>query len=346
MKNTGAESIRAIKEVLDLTPGPLVVIPHSNPDGDAIGSAYGLAIVLRNAGKQVKVVTPNDYPVFLHWLQGEVEIINYLKNKSLAEDTIKSSSLMFCIDFNEIGRADELQKLISQFTGTRILIDHHPDPTPFCDWVVSEPTYSSSAELVYDLLKDLGLVGYLDKSSAEALFTGIMTDTGSFSYSTSRPGMYHVLAALTAFPIDTDRIHSLVYDCFSADRFRLVGYCLLHKMVVLPEFRTAYIAVTREELKRFGFVPGDTEGLVNMPLSIAGIVFSAFFLEKDNLVKVSFRSKGRFPVNAFSSAHFSGGGHLNAAGGEAKGSLESIVEKFRQLLPSCQELLDDAGTLL
>ncbi len=166
------------------------MVPHSNPDGDAIGAAYALAIVLKNSGRNVRIVTPNDYPGFLSWLSGEIEITNYLKNRSEAKKYIKSCSIMFCVDFNEIGRVDEMKKIALDFKGTKILIDHHPYPSDFCDLTVSDPAYSSSAELVYDLVVSLGLDSYLDKKAAEALYAGIMTDTGSFSYSTSRPSLY------------------------------------------------------------------------------------------------------------------------------------------------------------
>ncbi len=341
--NTVKEIISKIRVWLSEDPGAVAVIPHSNPDGDAIGSAYALAVVLKNSGREARVITPNDYPSFLQWLKGEVDILNFLRNRQQAVEYLNSCSLLFCVDFNEAGRAGDMEGYIASFGGKKVLVDHHPSPTGFCDLEVSEPTYSSTAELVFDLVTALGLGSCIDKRAAEALYTGIMTDTGSFSYSTSRPQMYHVLASLTAHHLDTDQIHARVYDNFSAERFRLMGYCLLNKMVVLPGYRTAYIAVGREELKSFGYAPGDTEGFVNLPLSIAGIVFSAFFMEKDSLVKVSFRSRGSFPANAFSSAHFNGGGHLNAAGGELRLSLGETIEYFRELLPRYLPMLENTG---
>lgn len=319
-----------------------MVVPHSNPDGDAIGAAYGLAVVLKNSGREVKIVSPNDYPAFLAWLDGDVEILNYLKKRGAATAVIRRSTIMFCVDFNDIRRTDEMEKEIAAFRGTKVLVDHHPDPIPFCELMVSEPTYSSTAELVYDLVTALGMEEFVDHKVAEALYTGIMTDTGSFSYSTSRAGLYRVLSALMTHNIDTAAIHARVYDNFSADRMRLMGHVLLNKMVVLPEYHTAYISITRDELKMFNFVPGDTEGFVNIPLSVNNIVFSALFIEKENLVKASFRSRGNFPVNAFSASHFNGGGHVNAAGGEEKADLGKVVEKFTQLLPGYLHLLENA----
>jgi bifunctional oligoribonuclease and PAP phosphatase NrnA len=342
LENTDIKIIAEISETVETLSGPVAVVPHSNPDGDAIGSAYALAIVLRNSGKTVKIITPNDYPAFLGWLNGEIEIINYLKKRKTAEKYLQSCSLLFCVDFNEPGRADEMEKSLRAFSGIKILVDHHPFPENFCNLTVSEPSYSSSAELVYELVQAAGWGKYLDQKAAEALYMGIMTDTGSFSYGTSRPGLYRVLTALMNFGIHTEAIHSKVYDNFSVDRFRLLGYCLQHKMVILPEYRTAYISITAGELKQFNYIPGDTEGFVNVPLSISNIVFSALFIEKENHIKASFRSKGSFPSNTFSSAHFDGGGHLNAAGGESKLSLDKVIEQFTQLLPDYLHLFKNS----
>lgn len=342
LENTVNEIISDISRVIASAEGPIVVVPHSNPDGDAIGASYALAVVMKNAGKEVRIVSPNDYPGFLSWLSGDVPILNFLKQRSLSEAYISRCSLMFCVDFNDIGRVDEMQKTVASFPGIKIMVDHHPFPDFFCDYTVSEPTYSSSAELVFDLVHAVGMGDYLDKRAAEALYTGIMTDTGSFSYGTSRPSLYRVLSSLMTYRLDTEALHSRVYDNFSADRLRLMGYCLQHKMVVIPELRTGYISITRDELKMFNFVPGDTEGFVNIPLSISNIVFSALFIEKEKYVKASFRSKGSFPANTFSSTHFGGGGHLNAAGGEDSLSLEKVIEKFTQLLPAYSDLLINA----
>lgn len=341
MENTGIEIIREVAKLLKNNTRPVVIVPHSNPDGDAIGSAYGLAVVLKNAGHFVKIITPNDYPGFLSWLNGEVEILNFQKRKKTSERFLQQCSIMFCVDFNEAKRTDEMEKTIEMFCGTKIMVDHHPFPTNFCHYTISEPTYSSTAELVFDLTVAAGWEKYFDKKAAEALYTGIMTDTGSFSHNTSRPNLYKVLSALVSYNIDTESIHSRVYHNFSADRLRLMGYCLHEKMVIMPEFRTGYISLTREELKKYNFVPGDTEGFVNIPLSINNIIFSALFIEKDGYVKVSFRSKGSFAANQFCSEHFNGGGHLNAAGGEINLSLQETLEKFTQLLPAYLHQLNE-----
>lgn len=342
LNNTDNEIIAEIKRLLSVNPVKIAVIPHSNPDGDAIGSCYGLAVILKNAGHDIKIISPNDYPSFLDWLSGEVEIVNFQKKTITATRFINSCDLIFCVDFNDIRRTGDMAATIDSFKGAKIMIDHHPYPTYFCDFCISEPEYSSSAELVFDVVTAIGLGEFINRQAAEALYTGIMTDTGSFSYNTSRANLYKVLTELMKFHIDTEAVHDLVYHNFSADRLRLMGYCLHEKMVILPEFRTGYISLTRDELKKYNFVPGDTEGFVNIPLSIHNIVFSALFIEKEGYVKASFRSKGSFPANSFSSDHFSGGGHLNAAGGEIQLPLAGTIEKFTQLLPEYEHLLFNA----
>lgn len=341
MENTGIEIIEGVAGLLKNNTSPVVVVPHSNPDGDAIGSAYGLAVILKNAGHTVKIISPNDYPGFLNWLNGEVDILNFQKRKKTSQKYLDNCAIMFCVDFNEAKRADEMEKSIGSFPGKKIMVDHHPYPTGFCHFTISEPSYSSTAELVYDFVAAAGLLPFLDKKAAEALYTGIMTDTGSFSHNTARPNLYKVLSALVSLNIDTESIHNRVYHNFSAERLRLMGYCLHDKMVVLPEYRTGYISLSRDELKKYNFVPGDTEGFVNIPLSINNIIFSALFIEKDGFVKVSFRSKGSFAANQFCSDHFNGGGHRNAAGGEINLSLNETLERFTQLLPTYLHQLNE-----
>lgn len=333
---------KLVKNIVELLRQPqnIVIVPHSNPDGDAIGSAVGLAIVFNNMGHTAKIISPNDYPDFLQWMSGSVEIINFQRKKKSAENFVNECKLMFCVDFNDIRRTKLMEKTIQNFVGKIVMIDHHPYPTYFADFSVSRPEYSSTCELVYDFIEAAGLSLFLNKQAAEVLYAGIMTDTGSFSYSTSRPNLYKVLSGLMNFNINTEDIHSKVYDNFSSDRMRLLGYCLLEKMVILPEYRTGYISLTLEELKKFNFEPGDTEGFVNIPLSVKGIIFSALFIEREDHVKISLRSKGSFPVNEFSSKHFDGGGHLNAAGGETKLKLDETLALFTQLLPVYSHLLN------
>lgn len=339
MKNTETEIITRIKQVITAEKQNVVIVPHEGPDGDAIGSAIGLGEILSNFGHTVNIVTPNDYPEFLKWFASEINIIKYDNDKKGGKAVFNAADLLICVDFNEIGRAGKLEKRIAKFSKTKILIDHHPYPTNFCDYMVSEPEYSSTAELIFDVVHQIGLENYIGKNAAEALYTGILTDTGAFNHNTSRPNTFKVVSELMKFGIDTERIQSGVYHNFSTNRMRLLGYCLNKKMVVYPEYRAAVITISKEELKRFDFQPGDTEGFVNYPLSIKNIVFSVLFIEKEKFVKASFRSKGDFPTNRFAKAHFNGGGHLNASGGETDLSLDAAFEKFTQLLPDYKRLL-------
>jgi len=342
LKKSDTELYRKIGQVLKNCTGPVGVVPHENPDGDAIGSAIGLANVLTNSGLQATVFSPNDYPAYYDWFNSKAPIRNFEKNKKGTLAELNRCELLFLVDFNEITRVGPLEEGIKTFTGAKILIDHHPGPEVFCDYTISDVTYSSTAELTFDFIQEIGYSGFIDKPAAEALFAGIMTDTGSFSYNVSDPNTFNVAARLLAYGINADEINAHVYHNFSAQRMKLLGYCLSQKMEILPEFNTVIISITKNELERFDFVPGDTEGFVNYPLSIAGIKFSVLFIEKDGYVKLSLRSKGSFPVNEFAKKHYNGGGHLNASGGESKENLEKTIDGFRQLLPSYLHLLGEA----
>lgn len=338
MKNTDLQVFKNIEELVH-TAQKIAIVPHENPDGDAIGSALGLGQVLKNKGKEVTVVSVNDYPDFLKWFASDVPVVVYERAKKKAKAIFDAADLLICVDFNEPKRAGHLEKKILGFAKTKILIDHHPFPADFCEHVVSETQYSSTAELVVDVLAQTGMTAFINEKSAEALYTGILTDTGGFSHNTSK-NTFRVVSELLEYGINTERIQSAVFHNFSADRMKLLGYCLHEKMVVFPEYRTAYIALTQKELEAFNFKPGDTEGFVNYPLSIDNIVFTALFIEKKEYVKASFRSKGNFPANAFSRDHFNGGGHLNAAGGESELGFEETIQKFRELLPEYAEILE------
>lgn len=338
LKNTDLQIITAVKELFHSASQNIVVVPHENPDGDAIGSALGISEVLSAVGHRVTVVSPTDYPGFLKWFSSEVPVLVAGKNKKEVKKAFGEAGLLVCVDFNEVKRAGMLTKKIKEFTKTKILIDHHPYPTDFCTYTISEVEYSSTAELIYDVAVATGLEKAINFAAAEALYTGILTDTGSFSHNTTK-NAFRVVSELLEYDIDTAKIQASVYHNFSAARMKLLGYCLNEKMIVYPELRTAMIAISKKELDDFDFKSGDTEGFVNYPLSIDGIVFSAFFMEKEGLVKASFRSKGDFPANLFSKENFGGGGHLNAAGGESKLTFDETIEKFTQLLPAYRNQL-------
>jgi phosphoesterase RecJ-like protein len=339
LKNTDLQIIASIKRILTEKKINIVIVPHEHPDGDAIGSAIGFAEVLQGFGHQVQIISPSDYPDFIKWFSSKIEITVYNNKKNRAKSIFSQSDVLICVDYNEASRAGKLEKMILEYRNPKILIDHHPYPANFCDFMVSETQYSSTAELIFDVVNQTGLEKYLNKNAAEALYTGILTDTGSFNHNTSDPNTFKVVSELMKFEIDTKKIQSEVYHNFSVSRMKLLGYCLNQKMVVFPELRTAMISISKKEQDDFNFKTGDTEGFVNYPLSINNIVFSAIFIEKDEIVKASFRSKGDFPVNHFSHDHFNGGGHINAAGGETKLSLEETIKKFTQLLPDYKRQL-------
>jgi phosphoesterase RecJ-like protein len=318
----------------------IVIIPHINPDGDAIGSALGLNDVFNNAGFESSVIVPNDYPLYLSWLGSEGNPWVYDQNIDHCQKLVDAADALFFLDFNDVKRMGKLEEYLRSNTKKVVLIDHHPDPLIKADFMFSDTDVSSTAELVYDFVDAIDYLDHLSVNGANALLTGIIADTGSFSHNASRPGMYHIVGELIKRGADKERINESLYNNFSEKRMRLLGYCLSEKMEIFPEYRTALIWLSAEELKRFDFHPGDTEGFVNYPLSVTGVVFSAFFMEKKDQVKISFRSKGSFATNDFSGTHFSGGGHRNASGGETKLSMEEALKLFRELLPQYSDLLE------
>ena len=340
LKNTENEIFNSIGKVLATKPENVVIVPHENPDGDAIGSAIGLGEILHNFGHNVSIISPNDYPVFLKWFSSGIKVWVFERQKKEAKKLLSDAGVVVCLDFNEPKRAAKMEDLLTDFSGPKIMIDHHPNPGNWADYLVSEPGYSSTAELIFDVVKKIGFEKYINPETAEALYTGIMTDTGSFSHNINNANTFKVIAELMEWGIDPGKIQSNIYHNFSAGRMRLLGHCLNNKMEIFPEHRAAMIYISQKELKEYEFKPGDTEGFVNYPLSVNDIVFSALFIEKKNFIKASFRSKGDFPANEFSKKHFSGGGHLNAAGGETKLTLEETIDKFRQLLSDYKHLLE------
>ncbi len=328
---TKTQKIQKAKKLIESAKS-IAVIPHHNPDGDAIGSALAAWNLLTKMGKSAKIISPNTFPEFLQWLPGGSEVITASTEKKLAGEIIRDSDLLIMADFNDLSRVKGLEDLILGSDAGKILIDHHPNPKKFADIIISDTTVSSTAELLSEFIIEAGFEKFLDHDVAECLYTGIITDTGSFSYNSSNPVTFTIVSALLKTGIDKDKIHSRIYNNFSHQRMQLLGYCLHEKFKVLPEYHTGYISITQEELSRFGFQPGDTEGFVNYPLSVKGVIFSALFIERQDCIKLSFRSKGNFPANSFSATHFNGGGHLNAAGGECLLDMDSCILRFTDLL--------------
>ena len=339
MKELKLDLINAFKKLIVEPNRRIVILPHVNPDGDAIGSALGMAHILKNSGLQVNVVCVNEYADFFKWMDDHESVTFYSSAPKKVELLLDDSDMLICLDFNHLSRTGKMKELVENYSKSTILIDHHPYPQDFADIIISHPECSSTAELVFHVIRALDFQQYMNKSAAECLFCGIMTDTGSFDYNVSDPQTFQTVGELLKFGIDQDYIHSQVFDNYSADRMRLLGYCLNECMEVFPEYHAAVIYLTKETQAKFNFVKGDSEGFVNYPLSIRGIHFSTLFSEKDGMVKASFRSKGEFAVNEFASENFNGGGHCNAAGGEVYASLTETLDKYRKLLPVYQEKL-------
>jgi phosphoesterase RecJ-like protein len=326
------EHLSEIKALLS-EPKRICIVPHHKPDGDALGASLALYQLLTRLDHKAQVVSPSDFPDFLQWMPGSTEVIDFLKNKNAASEALLNAELIFCLDFNEVSRTEKLKDLLLQSSAKKILIDHHLSPQLFCDFTFSFPEACATCELVYHFIVKTGFKQWINSKVAECLYAGIMTDSGSFRFPSMKADTHRVIAELMEAGALNYRIHENVYDNFSLERTRFLGYCLSTKLVVLPEYRTAYFHVTKEELKRFHHQNGDTEGIVNYGLSIKGIVLSAFFCEKDDIVKISFRSKDLFSVKDLASKHFNGGGHLNAAGGRSTLSLNETVKQFESLLP-------------
>ena len=338
--NLKTKDINEIAEVLKKS-SVITLITHQNPDGDAIGSVLGLYhYLLSLGGKKVNVIVPDDYPDFLAWMPGCDKIIIACNEMEKVKKVIQESEAIFCLDFNHTSRIAIIREQVLKANALKVLIDHHPHPEPFAKYIISETKVSSTSELLYNLITTIK--GKINKEIAACLFTGIMTDTGGFSHNSSHPGTYEIIANLLKTGIDKNDIFDKIYNNFSADRMRLMGYCLNKKMQVYPEFKTAFISLSKKELEDFNFKTGDTEGFVNLPLSIKGIKISALFIEKDDMIKTSFRSKGSFPVNLLSGKYFNGGGHRNAAGGEYYDTMEKTLKKFIEILPEFKEDIDKA----
>lgn len=326
------DNLYKIKELLSSSKN-IVLLAHENPDGDAVGASLALQNIFQQQGHIVDVLLPNEYPCFLAWMPGNENIVIYDKQAEEWNKLFSSADLIFCLDFNDPSRINHLADKLANSSAVKILIDHHLNPENFCDLNFSESETSSTCELVYDFIGMIGAEKLVNKHIAECLYVGMMTDTGSFSYSCNYPKTYLIVAELMKFGIDVELIHRRVYDTYSESRMRLLGFSLSERLQVFPEYHTAYIYLTAEDLTRFNHQIGDTEGIVNFALSISGIYFAALFVEKQNFIKISLRSKGVFPVNVFADHHFNGGGHRNASGGLYYKPMKETLSFFESLLP-------------
>ncbi len=319
----------------------IVITTHNNPDGDAIGSSLAMYHYLKLKGHEVEVVVPNMFPQFLAWIPGSAEMLVYDRAAKKAKKVLVEAEIIFCLDFNAISRLGSVADIITRSPGKRILIDHHIEPeTESFDHCISTVDISSTAELVYNYIVASGDRDLINKEIAEALYAGIVTDTGSFSFSCNRKETYEVTADLVSKGIDVQKLHRLIYDTFSENRLRLLGYAIHKRMIVWEEYHTALIYLTRGDLKRFNFQVGDTEGIVNYPLSMEKINLSILLTEKDKMIRMSFRSKGKFSVNDLVRKYFNGGGHMNAAGGKMFTTVGKTIDEVKKILPLYKDQLD------
>jgi len=320
----------------------VLVVCHKSPDGDAIGSSLGMAEYLRLRGKDVTVVVPDQYPDFLHWLPNSEKIVRYDKHPGKCDMLFKIADLIVCLDFNTPSRVEDMEPALVSSPARKILIDHHLKPDVDADLVISQPEASSASELVFRVVWQLGGFPELGKAFAIPVYCGMMTDTGGFTFNSTRPEIFFIIGELLTKHIDKDKIYRNVYHNYSYDRIRLMGYVMYEKLVYLPEYHASYYAITREEQKRFNFIKGDAEGLVNIPQQIKGLKLSISLredTEKPNLVWVSLRSVDDFPCNLVAERFFNGGGHLNASGGRLNCSIDEAVEIARQAIVAFADTL-------
>ena len=320
----------------------VLVVCHKSPDGDAIGSSLGMAEYLRQRGKDVTVVVPDQYPDFLHWLPNSEKIVRYDKHPGKCDMLFKIADLIVCLDFNTPSRVEDMEPALVSSPARKILIDHHLKPDVDADLVISQPEASSASELVFRVVWQLGGFPELGKAFAIPVYCGMMTDTGGFTFNSTRPEIFFIIGELLTKHIDKDKIYRNVYHNYSYDRIRLMGYVMYEKLVYLPEYHASYYAITREEQKRFNFIKGDAEGLVYIPQQIKGLKLSISLredTEKPNLVWVSLRSVDDFPCNLVAERFFNGGGHLNASGGRLNCSIDEAVEIVNQAIVAFSDTL-------
>jgi phosphoesterase RecJ-like protein len=320
----------------------IVICCHMNPDGDALGSSLGWAEYLRSIGKDPVVIVPDQYPDYLQWLPNSEKIIRYDKHTEQAELLLKTADLICCLDFNTPSRTDQMAETLVSAAAKKLLIDHHLGPDIETELTVSHPEASSTSELVFRLVWQLGGFESQSRHFAIPIYCGMMTDTGGFTYNSSDPDIYFIISQLLTKKINKDKIYRNVYHNYSENRLRLLGYVMLEKLVVDASRHASYFTLTRQDLRRFHFIKGDAEGLVNMPLQIKGHKLSVSLredTEKDNLVWVSLRSVDNFPCNKIAAQFFNGGGHLNASGGRVNGTMEDAVKTVQDALQAYEDLL-------
>jgi len=337
------ETTERVKKLL-ASPQKIVVVGHKNPDGDAIGSCLGLSFFLNRLGHKADVIMPNDFPDFLKWLPGCDDIIIHDKDTNKSIETINNASLIFTLDFNALNRTGNMEQFLEDCDAKFVMIDHHQEPDDYATVTYSDVSMSSTCEMVYHFIDAMDELGALCLEVSTQLYTGIMTDTGSFRFPSTTAKTHRVIAHLIEVGANNSQIHQNIYDVNSPDRMKLLGVAL-NNLNILHDYNTAYITLSQKELDNHNFKKGDTEGFVNYALSIKGVKFAVIFIEnkQDNIIKMSLRSKGDFSVNTLAREHYNGGGHTNAAGGRSTLSLSKTISEFISILPKYKNDLTDAS---
>lgn len=326
------EDILAIKKLLE-TPKKIAIIPHRSPDGDAMGSTLALYHFLVKLNHMPTVIAPNDFPNFLAWLPASETVLIYENDKPNTTKILNEAEIVFTLDFNALHRTGEMEHVLNKLSVPIIMIDHHQKPDDYATYTYSNTAFGSTCEMIYNFISFLGKKELIDKTIATCIYTGIVTDSGSFRFPSTTSTTHQIVSELIEKEIENSEIHTHLFDNNSYNRLQLLGRAL-QNMKVIPEYKTSYIALSQKELDEFHYEKGDTEGIVNYGLTIKGIVFAAIFIEHrdENIIKISFRSQGNFDVNQFARDNFNGGGHINAAGGKSYLSMTETIKKFENLI--------------
>lgn len=319
----------------------IVIVTHTSPDGDAIGSSLGLFHFLDQIDKQVSLIVPNEFPDFLSWMEGARDVVIYDKYTEFADQLIAEAEVIFCLDFNAKKRISTMENAVVKSAAKKIMVDHHPYPEDFCDVTISYPSICSTGELIFRLICRFGMFESINLACAEAIYVAMMTDTGGFTYNSESPEIYIIVSELIKLGVRKDSLYQKVYHNYSVDRMKLMGYALSEKMKIYPEQQAATITLTKEELEKYNSKRGDSEGFVNIPFSISGVNCSVFFREEEDKIKISFRSKGQLAVNRIASEYFGGGGHMNAAGGVFYGTMDEAIALFEKVIPHYLSLIPE-----
>ena len=327
--------IAQLKDILSL-PKSVVIVTHRNPDGDALGSSLGFKFFLEKLGHEVSFISPNAFTANLKWIKGTDAVMVYENSmgKKICDAKIKSANLIFCLDFNALTRLEALGDVIKEATAYKVMIDHHQQPESFADLAFSDTAYCATAEMVYDIIADMGYTDLLNEDIAECLYVGLATDNGFFQFNNTTPNAHLVASGLIAKGAKPDYVSEKVNNIFRETRLRFFGYCLHEKLKLVKGGQVAYMMINQSEIKKFNLQAGDSEGLVNYPFKIEGVKMCAYFSEEPDRIKISFRSRGGVDVNTYARTNFEGGGHRNAAGGMSKATLALTEKKFLETLES------------